>query len=93
MDVTKEAINVDDEDNGSLELEELQLTAELEKEEAEMVKNGEVEDPKDEVEASEKMDDLTEDQRAHLSHLNAGRYERSRKTTEVSEMEYHNRAN
>ena len=101
MDVTKDTINIDDDDNLSLDLEDLQLTAELEKEEAEMMKNGEVKNPKsrvqpvhkDKVEVSEKMEDSIEDQQAHLSHLNSRQDERLRKTTEVSKLEYHNRAN
>ena len=62
-----------------------------------MIAKGQVENPragirlvsKDEVKANKNMADSEEDERAHLSHLNLGKKERSGRTTEVREADYH----
>ena len=66
-----------------------------------MIANGEVENPragislvsKDVVKASKNMADSEEDERAHLSHLNSVKEERSGRTTEVREVDYQHRSN
>ena len=96
MDVTTYHVSLEDVDNLSLDLEDRQFEVELDKEESEMIANGEVENPragislvsKDEVKASKNMVDSDEDERAHLSHHNSGKEDRSGRTTEVREADY-----